>query len=267
MAMIHTVSLPDRPLPTSHSHQYIFNLNYLTLRTGYSWRRHPPADATSAPKPVLLYNPESIQAAVGDTVKFVFMQANHSVTQSTFANPCVKMAGGVDSGLLPNPNGAPGVEWTTTVNSTEATWFYCKQRTNTHCGKGMVFAINAATTGDKTFAAYKQLAIAQNGTALSSAPIQAPAPPTAAQSTVVVEATSTTVAVVHSSTPAVPVQGSSTVAAGAPAAGASVVPGQGSMGDGGACSCSCLCGVGSVTPQGAGVDHFGGYAGMMPKLS
>lgn len=139
----------------------------------------------------------------------------------------------------------------------------------------MVFAINAATTGDKTFAAYKQLAIAQNGTALSSAPIQAPAPPTAAQSTVVVEATSTTVAMVHSSTPAVgqgsspavPVQGSSTVAPGVPAAGASVVPGQGSMGNGGACSCSCLCGVGSLTPQGAGVDHFGGYAGMMPKLS
>lgn len=43
-------------------------------------------------------------AAAGDMVEFTFMSMNHTLTQSTFPNPCVKMQGGVDSGFLPNPN-------------------------------------------------------------------------------------------------------------------------------------------------------------------
>jgi hypothetical protein len=53
-------------------------------------------------------------------IEFHFMQKNHSVTQSTFANPCVKMPGGIDSGFMPNPMGMPGVTFQMTVPTTEA---------------------------------------------------------------------------------------------------------------------------------------------------
>lgn len=49
-----------------------------------------------------VYTPDTIQAAVGDMVKFNFMSKNHTVTQSSFAKPCVKMASGHDSGFMAN---------------------------------------------------------------------------------------------------------------------------------------------------------------------
>ena len=52
----------------------------------------------------LVFSPNSLQAAVGDMVQFNFESTNHSLTQSTFPLPCVAMAGGADSGFLPNPN-------------------------------------------------------------------------------------------------------------------------------------------------------------------
>lgn len=70
--------------------------------------------------PVLGYNPESITANVGDVVEFQFMQKNHTVTQSTFAEPCKAMEGGKDSGFMPNPDGAAGVTWNMTVETTDA---------------------------------------------------------------------------------------------------------------------------------------------------
>lgn len=69
--------------------------------------------------PALSYFPESIDAAVGDKVKFVFMQKNHTVTQSTFADPCKKMENGMDSGFMPNADGKTGVEWEMDVKTTE----------------------------------------------------------------------------------------------------------------------------------------------------
>lgn len=38
-------------------------------------------------------------AAVGDVVLFTFMQSNHTVTQSTYENPCQMAPDGFDSGL------------------------------------------------------------------------------------------------------------------------------------------------------------------------
>ena len=69
--------------------------------------------------PVLGYVPESITAKVGDMVSFVFMQKNHTATQSTFAEPCKKKEGGMDSGFMPNPEGKPGVTWNMTVETEE----------------------------------------------------------------------------------------------------------------------------------------------------
>lgn len=52
----------------------------------------------------LTYQPSEIKAAVGDMVVFTFMNANHTVTQSTFEAPCVAMPGGMDSGFQANAN-------------------------------------------------------------------------------------------------------------------------------------------------------------------
>lgn len=52
----------------------------------------------------LVYTPSEIQANVGDMVIFEFMSANHTASQSTFAEPCKLMAGGMDSGFQPNAN-------------------------------------------------------------------------------------------------------------------------------------------------------------------
>ena len=42
----------------------------------------------------LVYTPDQITANVGDVVIFTFGVKNHTVSQSSFAQPCVKMAGG-----------------------------------------------------------------------------------------------------------------------------------------------------------------------------
>lgn len=189
----------------------------------------------------LVYTPESITAAMGDTVKFTFLQTNHTATQSSFDTPCVAAEGGLDSDFMPNPDGVAGVEWSMTVDTTDPIWMYCKQKNGTHCGKGMVFAINPDNSpgSTKSFTIYKQLAIQQNGTDLSTAAIQATT--SAAQaSTVAVAATS--------------------------AAAASIAVGTGVNAQGGACTCQCLCGTNSF-PQAVAANNFGGIAGVIPAGS
>lgn len=198
--------------------------------------------------PALLYTPESITANVGDMVMFVFMQKNHTATQSTFAEPCRKMEGGMDSGFMANPEGKEGVTWNMTVATTEPLWFYCKQQNGIHCGKGMVFSVNAATTGDKTMADFKALAVGTNGTSLTPGGLQNVDPgAAAAPTTVTVEAGG---------------QATGTGAAGAGGAVATVIAGAGQDGQGQACSCSCLCGMNSFPAQ-AAIGNFGGFPGMM----
>lgn len=216
--------------------------------------------------PVLGYNPESITANVGDVVEFQFMQKNHTATQSTFAEPCKAMEGGKDSGFMPNPEGKPGVTWNMTVETTDAICklhhfysssctaqlteiigMYCKQDQGEHCGKGMVFSVNAKFDGDKTMAQFKQLAIKTNGTTLKDSAIQSVnAAAAAAPSPVTVLAGGAVAAA----------SGSSALAT------ATVIAGQGTDGAGQTCTCSCLCGMNSF-PASAAVNNFGGFAGMI----
>lgn len=122
---------------------------------------------------VLKFNPESVTANVGDVVRFVFQQKNHTVTQSTLENPCAPMAGGFDSGYMPVPanqtSNFPTAELT--VQRTAPVWAYCRQ--GTHCRSGMVFAINPGND----LAAFK--AAAAGGTASPSASSTSAAAPTA----------------------------------------------------------------------------------------
>lgn len=52
----------------------------------------------------LAYTPDTIEAAIGDMVIFTFLEQNHTATQSAFTTPCEALAGGMDSGFMPNPN-------------------------------------------------------------------------------------------------------------------------------------------------------------------
>ncbi|KAN0105455.1 hypothetical protein V8E52_011049 [Russula decolorans] len=100
----------------------------------------------------LVYNPSNFTASNGTTVTFSFPSGSlaHSVTQGSFASPCVYLNGtngtGFDSGLQ------TGKQFTILVtNDQEPIWWFCK---NTgHCGLGMVGAINPPTSGN-TFEAY-----------------------------------------------------------------------------------------------------------------
>ncbi|PWW77311.1 PEBP-like protein [Tuber magnatum] len=90
---------------------------------------------------LLKYTPESVIANPGDVVFFDFLERNHTVTQSTFDNPCTPNPNGVRSGFRFNPENKPGKEtFNFTVPDDKPKWFYCAQ--GTHCKAGMVFAIN-----------------------------------------------------------------------------------------------------------------------------
>ncbi|KAL5533264.1 hypothetical protein ACEPAF_5040 [Sanghuangporus sanghuang] len=103
----------------------------------------------------LTYEPSSVNASEGDTIAFQFLAKNHTVTQSTFANPCT--ASGVDSGFFPVTANATEVpQWSFTVNNASAPlWFFCAQ--TGHCENGMVFAVNP--TAEKTFEAFQATAM------------------------------------------------------------------------------------------------------------
>lgn len=124
---------------------------------------------------------------------------------------------------------------------------YCKQAQGEHCGKGMVFSINAKLDGDKTMAQFKQLAIKSNGTTLKDSAIQSVNLAAAAAPTTVTVLAGNAVA---------------TASGTGALASATVIAGQGTDGAGQTCTCSCLCGMNSF-PASAAVNNFGGFAGMI----
>ena len=143
--------------------------NYLppstTAPVGYAARTQTvKVGGLDGTTPILKYNPEYVaDVKPGDVVLFDILANNHTVTESTFDAPCVPKAGGVDSGFRPNKDNIPGkMTFPVTVTDDKPRWFYCAQPGNgkPHCQAGMVFAINAPKTGDKTLEAFKKLAAA-----------------------------------------------------------------------------------------------------------
>jgi len=119
----------------------------------------------------LRFSPQNITANVGDTIAFQFQNKNHSVTQSTFANPCAIQttpAQGINSGFqFVAANATELPEWSFTVNNASTPlWFFCAQTVPAdHCAAGMVFSVNAVEDGPKNFAAYQALAQSSNAAA------------------------------------------------------------------------------------------------------
>ncbi|KUJ19549.1 Cupredoxin [Mollisia scopiformis] len=114
----------------------------------------------------LTFTPNDITATVGQSVEFSFFPKNHSVTQSSFAEPCHPLAGGFFSTFMPT-TAESSTTFTIVVNDTKPIWIYCGQTTGNHCQSGMVAAINAPTTGN-TLTAFA--ALAKNATASTSPP-------------------------------------------------------------------------------------------------
>ena len=95
----------------------------------------------------LIFEPQSVDAAVGDVIVFQFLALNHTVTQSSFEDPCVSQDG-FDSGFrFFNPTNQTGVinqRLAFLVRESDPMWFFCRQTVpRSHCNSGMVFAVNA----------------------------------------------------------------------------------------------------------------------------
>ncbi|KII89230.1 hypothetical protein PLICRDRAFT_29570 [Plicaturopsis crispa FD-325 SS-3] len=121
-------------------------------------------DVTVGGPGVLKYDPEFVNANVGDTVVFTFKQKNHTATQSSLASPCSQVQGGFDSGFVPVADNSTGPFPVAqfTVQDTKPVWVYCKQ--TGHCQQGMVFAINPGNN----FAQFQATATGNNSTSNST---------------------------------------------------------------------------------------------------
>jgi plastocyanin len=105
----------------------------------------------------LKFDPQQVVAQKGDIVNFEFRGGNHTVTQSSFANPCawqlntVTNQKGFNSGFLPfvNTSGSVSVYSLEVNDPSTPIWFFCGRVP--HCKSGMYGSINAPTTGNKTF--------------------------------------------------------------------------------------------------------------------
>jgi len=114
----------------------------------------------------LLYDPPYISAAPGDTISFKFHPKNHTVTQSSFDAPCTPLYNGTDTGFVPVTLGTSDDDLPTRefiVEDANPIWIHCRQDANTaasHCGHGMVFAVNPGPDGsNNSFAAFQAKAL------------------------------------------------------------------------------------------------------------
>ncbi|KAF2483822.1 Cupredoxin [Neohortaea acidophila] len=103
----------------------------------------------------LSFSPQTITAAKGDQIAFVFDGAGHTVAQGNFKSGCQPYK----KGAFFSGNGPQGKTWTMTVTSTAPQSFYCS--TPGHCENGMYGVINPA--GANTLAAYGKLASKASG--------------------------------------------------------------------------------------------------------
>ncbi|KAJ7235878.1 Cupredoxin [Mycena haematopus] len=131
----------------------------------------------------LFFDPDTVTANPRDQIVFQFQQKNHSVIQSSFADPCRPLNAlnatapqGFNSGFFPvGANDTDFPTYTITVNDTTPIWAYCGQKTPvSHCGAGMVFSVNAVDNSTRNFAAFQSVAEQLNGTGAASGSAAAP---------------------------------------------------------------------------------------------
>jgi hypothetical protein len=109
----------------------------------------PPPAETGKIHPVivgadgqLIYKDNTVIAQIGDIIRFDFNSTNHTVTQSSFLEPCKPLAGGFNTGFNQfNNQSKTGIIFRDfKVEVSTPLWFYCAQ--GAHCKKGMVLGVN-----------------------------------------------------------------------------------------------------------------------------
>ncbi|KAI5124047.1 hypothetical protein M0805_003876 [Coniferiporia weirii] len=110
-----------------------------------------------------IFNPSNFSAPNGTIVTFFFPNAGlqHTVTQSSFEEPCTPLAANLTSGAPAGFDSDFQADVQFSINITNdqiPIWFHCKMPL--HCGMGMVGAINAPTSGNNTYAAFQAAALA-----------------------------------------------------------------------------------------------------------
>ncbi|KAI1321912.1 hypothetical protein F5Y16DRAFT_413577 [Xylariaceae sp. FL0255] len=106
-----------------------------------------------------IFSPNNVTELIGTVVEFSYNPKNHSIVQSSFDQPCQPLSGGgFAAPFVPTSETPSGVTFEVTITNPDPVWFYCAQTAESHCQSGMVGSLNAATTGDKTFAAFQALA-------------------------------------------------------------------------------------------------------------
>lgn len=98
----------------------------------------------------LSFNPDQLNANIGDRVTFNFYSLIHTLTQSSLEAPCVSLRR-FDTGFGQfNSDDRDGLSLTLTVNTLEPQWYYCRQNDRiSHCHAGMVFALNPGNQMDQ----------------------------------------------------------------------------------------------------------------------
>lgn len=89
----------------------------------------------------LAFTPSTVTATVGDTLKSIYFPKNHSVVQSSFADPCHSLANGFFTGFQPLSAGPGPVAF---VGDTKPIWVYYAQTKGSHCQMGMAMVVNEA---------------------------------------------------------------------------------------------------------------------------
>ncbi|KAF4620831.1 hypothetical protein D9613_000877 [Agrocybe pediades] len=113
-----------------------------------------------------VFNPESVEAKIGDVLFFNFTGGNFSATQSTFAAPCVpahltnSTINGFDSGPRNTVNGTAITNMPVPVTTNDTIWYF---DINT-CAQGGVGVVNVNDSTLETLDGAKRNAIRLNGT-------------------------------------------------------------------------------------------------------
>ncbi|KAJ7915492.1 hypothetical protein B0H13DRAFT_2270325 [Mycena leptocephala] len=126
--------------------------------------RFPPITSSLSVEQPVVYTPSNITAQPGDTVTFQFHSKNHTVTASSFQDPCRALSLTSTTGQLGFDSGFMAVS----ENATQFPTFTIQVNDATHCGQGMVFSVNAVESGPNNFGAFQAKAIQLNGTASAS---------------------------------------------------------------------------------------------------
>jgi len=99
--------------------------------------------------------------APGNNIVFQFYPGHHSVTQSSFSDPCHPLsANSIYSGFVDSSDGPAAQDFTVPITSTDPIYIYCGYRS--HCQSGMVMAINPPSSGN-TLNAYRSAAAGASG--------------------------------------------------------------------------------------------------------